>query len=225
MPSKPSSRKRSGKKMDRRFVQKTAPSVGPEIKFSDSVTSMPGTLNDSYTLLNTISTGTDYNQMIGRRARIVRIEVVGSWQASLQAVFPNVIQPTHLRCVVVYDRQTDGLPIVYTDVFQAGISSSPQDMNTKNRFVVLYDHHSVLTGVCTLAPGGPAAACQTPISNAFIDFKHDCSLDLVKRGVTAAVADIESGSIWVLLHSDTTIAGVNVSPSFTGYSRVYYTDS
>jgi hypothetical protein len=206
-------------------VQKTAPSVGPELKFSDSVTLLLGTLNDTTTLLNTIATGTDYNQMVGRRARITEINVDGYFSCKQALLAPNVVQPCHLRLSVVYDRQTDGLPIIYTDVFQSTSSSSPQDMNTRNRFVLLYDHHAVLSSPVNLLAAAPASSSSCPIDNSLVRFKHKCSLDLVKRGVTAAVADIESGSIWVLLHSDAAIAGAVQSVDFTGYSRVYYTDA
>jgi hypothetical protein len=223
MPSK--GREQRKKRIGSRFVQRTSPNVGPELKFSDSVTLLLGTLNDTTTLLNTIATGTDYNQMVGRRARIVKVMVEGYFSAKQAMLAPNVVQPCHCRLTVVYDRQTDGLPITYTDVFQSTSSSSPQDMNTRNRFVILHDHHAILSAPIALLPAAPAASVSCPVDGSRVSFKHDCALDLVKRGVTAAVADIESGSIWVLLHSDAAIAGAIQSLDFTGYSRVYYTDS
>lgn len=208
--------------------------MGPEMKFSDSNVVCPSNLNDTYTLLNTMTQGTDYNQMIGRRARIVHISLVGTWEALdiLNPVTglptPATIPATHCRTTVVFDRQTDGLPIVYTDVFQAGVSSSPQEVNTKNRFVILYDHHTYATSANGFALGVGGAndvAFVSRVDSAFVNFQHKCSLDLVKRGVTSAVADIESGSIWVLLHSDTTISGTAISLTFRGYARVLYQDN
>lgn len=221
--SKGKSKRKGGK-----FVQKQFSGQDPEMKFVDSNLSTASNVNDTYYLLNPIVTGIDYNQMIGRKCTVKRIDLIGSWQAfdQVAAGLPavNFIGPTQLRVSLVYDRQTDGLPIVYTDVFQAGIASSPQDMNTKNRFVVLYDSHAVHEGVSSYSPVAPFG-CQATIANSLTRFHHSCKLDLVKRGVTAAIADIESGSLWLLIHNDIIFAGNMLAPSFRGYARVLFEDS
>jgi hypothetical protein len=227
MPAKQSKTARKGSMRKSKFVQSDFPGQDPELKFVDTNISTASNVNDTYYLLNPVTTGIDYNQMIGRKARVKHIDLVGSWQAFDQvaagAPSVNFIGPTQLRCTLVYDRQTDGLPIVYTDVFQAGIASSPQDMNTKNRFVVLYDSHSVHEGVSSYSPVAPFG-CQAEIKNSLVQFHKNTALDLVKRGVTAAIGDVESGSIWLIVHNDIVFAGTMIAPSFRGYARVLFED-
>jgi len=227
MPPK-KSRGKSRKKKTSRFVQQQFPGQDPEMKFVDTNMATASNVNDTYYLLNPVTTGIDYNQMIGRKCTVKRIDIIGTWMAFDQVAgglpSTNFVGPTQCRVSLVYDRQTDGLPIVYTDVFQAGIASSPQDMNTKNRFVVLYDSHAVHEGVSSYSPAAPFG-CQARLTNALTTFHHSCKLDLVKRGVTAAIADIESGSLWLLVHNDIIFAGNMIAPSFRGYARVLFEDS
>uniref|UniRef100_UPI00404865EA capsid/nuclear shuttle family protein n=1 Tax=Flavobacterium sp. TaxID=239 RepID=UPI00404865EA len=82
-------------------------------------------------LLNGVATGTDYNTRIGRE-----ITMTSYYHRMFITDATNIQQ---VRCMLVYDKQPAGALPAITDILQYSDANSPNNLNNRDRFVVVSD--------------------------------------------------------------------------------------
>lgn len=142
----------------------------------------------TFTLLNGVATGSDFNNRIGRKV---------CWKSLLvQGHIINEGDPavTNLcRFMVIYDSQPNGSLPALTDVLTAATSTAPLNLNNRDRFKVLLDKRYALGSVSTTAT--QAVSDRT---TALIHKYKKINMDTIFDGTTAAIGDIQTGSIFAL---------------------------
>jgi len=157
-------------------------------------------------LLNGVSQGVTPTTRVGRRILMKSLYI--RWFLQLAATTTG---GTPVRMLVVYDKQTNGAAPSVTDIVLTDEITSPMNLSNSKRFQVLCDQ----TWSC-VGTGGP----QSIVLNKYM--KLDKTVEF-NTGNAGTVADITSGSIYVLCWSGNGLA-VTV-PLGVLYSRVRFQDS
>jgi len=142
----------------------------------------PGT----FTLLNGITQGDDYNNRDGRRTIIDSIEIEGRFAYSAASTTHPI---DYARVIIFYDKQTNGTVPLQSDLLNTSDPDSFPSVNTQSRFDILYDRGFVL----------PYIPSVNESNTKFPSFKKKI---WVKRGVQyagvgATVASISTGAIYL----------------------------
>lgn len=185
---------------------------GPEIKFTDVTdlaTSIP--LSNDFTtpgatfLLNGLTTGALATNRIGRKVTLKSLYI----RATVQLATTSV-RGANIRMVVFYDKQANGTAPAVTDVLADDSFYSPNNLSNRDRFVVLCDH--------VFEPIGTANDYQ----KSAVVFKKLNLETMFNAGTAGTIADITSGSLYIMFAQSGTIGTGN--PTASWYSRVRYTD-
>lgn len=138
------------------------------------------------TLLNGTATGTDFTNRIGRKVCWKSFLITGLIQVQDAAVDANL-----WRIMVVYDSQPNGALPAITDVLTQATATAPMNLNNRDRFRVLMDKMG------TLGYYNAASGLADKTSTMIRKYKR-INLETIYDGTTAAIADIQSGSIFLL---------------------------
>jgi len=141
------------------------------------------------TLLSGVATGTDFTNRIGRKVVFKSFLIQG-----LVNIQDNTVAANLSRVMIVYDTQPNGALPAVTDVLLASDATAPLNLNNRDRFRVLMDKRYV-TGV-TDNTATQAIADRT-VAGPLVKYKK-INLETIFDGTTAAIADIQSGSIFLL---------------------------
>lgn len=186
-------------------------------------------LTPTYTLLNGVAQGAAFYQRLGNRFRVKAIH--------LKAVFYPLRTTTALsemmRVMIVYDRQANGAAPVLSDLLldrnNAGTTGTDPlsgiNIDKRSRYTVLYDFmqelpsHTVTGAVITNV--GDSANGTIYKLNKVISFPNGltCQCD----GATAAIGDIETGSIYMITFGN--VASGSEGFTCNSSARVYFADS
>jgi len=142
----------------------------------------------SITMLNGVATGTDFTNRIGRKVVWKSFLVQGHSIPQDASVSPNLG-----RVMIIYDTQPNGALPAMTDVLVTADATSPLQLNNRDRFRVLWDKR-VVNGV--YADAATQATADQTIKE--IRKYKKCNLQTIYDGTTAAIADIQSGCIFLL---------------------------
>lgn len=163
-----------------------------------------------FTLLNGVAEGSDNTQRVGKKQMnksiYIRMLLASGTGSSVPAIG---------RILIVWDKQCNGANGAISGangVLTAVGSTAPINLDESDRYLVLYDK------TFTIAPT-IAVTANYRIVKKFIK----CNLETVYNGTTAAVANINSGALFILGTGDQTLASGNAL-SVTFSSRVRYTD-
>lgn len=180
--------------------------TGPELKYID-VGGVPGVMNisavgassggeagtASLELLNGLTQGTDSTTRIGRKVCMRSIQ--GRWTFTLQntagGVFPAGVVGGQVRLLIVYDKQSNGVAPVATDILQGGATTqlvSPINLNNRERFVVLIDKF------VTLDPNN----MQSATIKFYKKMPRKAEDVIFNAGNAGTVGDIQTGSVYAL---------------------------
>jgi len=160
-------------------------------------------------LLNGTVVGTDYYHRRGHNITITSIHLRGH----IAPLATNTSD--RIAYAIVFDRQANGTAPVWGDVFQntdSGGSVSTTTLAQNNiqnsdRFLVLR-HETLLMPSLTVAVGVETnVGYHDPMQKTSIDFFKKLSLPVRYDGDTGAIADIVSGSIYLLTIGSTATAG------------------
>jgi len=155
--------------------------------------------------------GTSYATRIGKRILIKSID----FRMSMRREDPTTTTTEYARICLVYDRQTNGVAPVWSDIFEIGagnIVTAHRNLVNSGRFYMLYDK--------AFAFGGVNSGGQYPIIETY--FKRVNMPVYYNGGTAGTVADISTGSLY-LIKIGTSIAGTdNISQST--HSRIRFTD-
>ncbi len=161
--------------------------------------------------LNAIGAGTDINQRVGRKVKLNSLQSTLSLQSNIDGGGGKC------RAALVYDRQPNGSPPVYTDIFsnEAAGSDAWTGINLKNRdrFKILRDYKMNLIGT-NVAPWSP--------------FQMEFHQDYIKLGLDEVFGNgdddtgaIQSGALWAVFYTEDSTA---LSGNYQIETRVRYTD-
>ena len=150
-------------------------------------------------LLNGVATGTDYNTRIGREVTMT---------SYYNRLFISDITNVQLvRCMLVYDKQPIGALPAITDILQYNNANSPNNLNNRDRFVVVSDK------VYTISPQG------TEIR--FAKKYKKLRTVTTYNNTGAGIADIATGALYFVAFAFNNVATTTLS----GYSRVRFVDN
>lgn len=167
----------------------------------------------SVTLLNGVAQGSDFTNRIGRKFTNVTVQLEGK-------IAPQDANVGHTKCrvMLIYDTQPNGALPAITDVLTAATSNAFMNLNNRDRFKVLSETNVTLAAIDNTATQSWAAA--PTVHNVSI-FKK-LNLETINDGTTAAIGDIQSGSIFLLTVGDQAAgSGFN----FTAAARVRFIDA
>lgn len=155
--------------------------------------------------LTPIAQGTDQQERIGRSIRIKSVQI------RLKTVTTGSPAVGQIRYVIVYDRQSNGVTPVSTDVFAGSAQfNDPMQLNYKERFVVLMDRIT-----------DSQQSSAVPISDkAYVK----CDLDQIWAGAGGSAGNIRTGSIWLFMANNADSA-VGVASDVNYSVRVRFTDA
>jgi len=166
----------------------------------------------SVTLLNGVGTGTDFTNRIGRKVCWKSFLIQGTITANVSPASAGLC-----RIAIIYDTQPNGALPAIGDIFNAAVASSPLNLNNRDRFRVLWDKF--------FAPGtfnnGATLATQWA-STGIVRKYRKINLETIYDGITAAIADIQSGSI-MLVTLGSVAPGVRYE--FRGSVRLRFNDA
>lgn len=189
--------------LQRANIPASLASKSPELKALD-VPAGTVSLNQtgSVTALNLIRVGSTFCNRIGRKIEMKSLRIVGAI-----APIRTVAAQDYVRIMLVYDRQANGALPALADVIQttdqattnSTSSFSGINLNNRDRFVMLRDHHVTLPSATYTAGVITNPGFSDPVSRTFnID-------DYIKLGslvtqykadsAPAVIGDIASGSI------------------------------
>ena len=175
-----------------------------------SATSIP--LSNDWTtpgatfLLNGLVPGSLANQRIGRKISIKSLYV----RATVQLASTSV-RGGNIRMIIFYDKQANATAPAVTELLVDDSFWSPNNLSTRDRFVVLCDH--VFDHIGT----------QDKFSDSAVIYKKLNLETMFNAGTAGTIADITSGSIYIMFAQSGTIGTAN--PTASWYSRIRYTDN
>lgn len=140
------------------------------------------------TLLNGVATGTDFTNRIGRKVCWKSVLLQG-WIEPQDAT----VVCTLGRVMVVYDTQPNGALPAITDVLNAATPSAPMNLNNRDRFKIIMDKR--VTGGFYNTTATQSTADQTIKE---VRKYKKINFDTIYDGTTAAIADVQSGSLFLL---------------------------
>nr|UOF76876.1 capsid protein [Cressdnaviricota sp.] len=183
-----------------------------EVKLIDGTAATPGAnalnLNSTgqVTCVNLISSGSGFNNRIGRKIDLKSLHLTGLIAQTGTASTTN----DYARICVIYDRQTNGVLPTYAEIFTnysqssttASTSFSGLNPDNRERFVMLADQRLVLPATPVSGVNGSVDALSTTFSiNRFLKlnqttmYKGDTSPSIIGDIATGAVYIVTIGSI------------------------------
>jgi len=201
-------------------------SHAPELKSIDLAdTTVPCTTAGTLVCLNLVVAGSSFFNRIGRKIEMKSVQL----RAKFNPTGTANPEPQYSRVMIVYDRQTNGAVPSLSDIIQSttfdGTNStsafSGQNLNNRDRFVVVHDRRVVLPPVVA---GG--AGIQPFLSEFYQDFYRKLP-NLVCQykadsSPTPVIGDIATGALWLVVLSELA-AGVDTW-DFEFSTRVRYVD-
>lgn len=146
----------------------------------------------SLTLLNGVISGDDFNNRDGRRIFMKSIFMRGSVNAQAFGAAQGMS-----RLIVFYDKQTNGAAPAILDVLVTATVASQLNLNNRSRFQILADQ--------TFFFSNTGEAIRE------VEVFRNLNLDAQYSGVTASVASIATGSIYMLMLADFSTVDYKVS--------------
>lgn len=154
------------------------------------------------TLLNGVAQGLDNGQRIGRKFNVRSILVRGF------ASVGSTPTASCIRHMLVYDKQTNGVLPVITDILNTVSMLGCNNLDNRDRFVILADKTSYLEA---------AGRSQIPIKM-FLK----TNLEVINSGVASTIASINTGSLYLITIGQLA-AGVT-APTLSVLIRVRFQD-
>lgn len=143
------------------------------------------------TLLNGIGQGTDYTQRIGRQVLLKAI----NFKIDIRLAGLTTGAGETVRCLLVYDCQTNAAAPAVTDILNTATPLSPMNLNNRDRFKVLKDWIVPLE-VSQYTAGVLNAG--SPMRHVKKTYKR-ISMDMIFGATGSTVGSINTGGIFLLM--------------------------
>jgi len=198
-----------------------------ETKAVDTGTVTYGCSNGgAYNCINLIRTGSTFTNRIGRKIAMQNVKIEGKFLTA------DEVQASYIRLVLVYDAQSNGSAITWSDVFknydQATAATSDVfsgvNLDNRDRFRIVMDKRYCLQSTDSggKSDGDPQpTSCEyyinewIKLNNVETQYKADSS--------PAVIGDIATGALWFMIYSDASNMGTFYQ--FTGNIRLRFTDN
>jgi hypothetical protein len=172
---------------------------GRELKYLDLVsTNYNFDTTGSVTLLNPIAEGNDAASRNGRQVLIKGVQIIGNAFATVTTGLQQLG-----RIILLWDNATNGVLPVITDVLNNSASNASYNLNNRNRFTILWDHHFQLDVQNSTYSRGECFSCDVML-NAIQNFSN----------TTGVIGSIQSGALCMLT------IGLNASGTTAGTSNI-----
>lgn len=179
-------------------------------KVQDFFSNVTVTTAGSVFILNSIGTGTDFNQRIGR---VINLEAIRLRFAITPTPTFDMIDQ-RMRVILVLDKQSNSLvSTLISEVLETISTFSNENYSNRLRFVILKDWVYQL-GRLTVANGlisSSTYACE--------DMYMRLNIPAI-YGSTSGLVAPESGALYLMCIS----SGASLNPAFSFTSRVYFND-
>ena len=169
------------------------------------------------TLLNGVATGTDYTNRIGRKIRMRNL-YIRYWMAPED----NTCNDNVVRCMIVYDNQTNGAAPNITDILNSSSVVEQLNLNNRDRFKVLWDKLFILGAVSNIATQAFSNGHNTYSGKKFIKLPLKGAMEALFGGTGSTVGSIQTGSIYLVLLAVATAGG---SANFQYTTRIRFEDA
>lgn len=156
-------------------------------------------------LLNGVQSGSTATTRIGRK--MVMKSILLRYSASLAATSTG---GSPVRVLVVYDKQANAAAPAITDILLADDFESPNNLSNRDRFVTIFDHITQPISI------------QNNYSVADTLYKKLNLETMFNTGSAGTIADITSGSVYLLTSQDGSIGTANASIQL--YTRIRFDD-
>lgn len=210
-------------------------SMKPELKAVDVTAS--GTLDQAsasgVTLLNGISTGTDFYNRIGRKVRMASILFKGHLTLVSPGTGATASSESYpVRVALVYDDQPNGGNPVISDIFQAVDNSgsatsaspyTPVNLNNRDRFTILKDWTLNLKPISNL--GTTASYGDGMHGDQNLIFYKKLNLDTIFSGTSSSIGSMTTGAIFFVAYQLQAIQANGINGAYRFVSRVRFTDN
>jgi len=187
-----------------------------ELKSVDTAGSESVDWDGAVHLLNGIARGDDIGERNGRQVLMKTIEL--NFVAGAKAPEAGIV-PSTMRVMLIYDRQTNAAALTVLQVLVTNGSIygpiTSKNLENRDRFLILRDMKFSLTG---------SVSTNFMAAKKYGKFYQSVSLPVTfNAGDAATVADITTGSLYILVISDQDDAAAHL-PTITWTCRVRYED-
>jgi len=170
----------------------------------------------TFVLLNGLKQGTSAFNRIGNKIAMKSLYWGLNFALSSADVDPATdtnVNNVPVRCMIVYDKQTNGVAPVMTDFIDTADASAQLNLNKRSRCQVFAGErfHLGANGTIELATGGS-------VINVF----RKLNVDTQYSGTGATVTSIASGALWMVTIGDAAAASPN--PTFRLSTRVRFVE-
>lgn len=185
-----------------------------ELKYVDVLNAQDTTPGGVLVLLNGLAPGTGASQRIGKKCHFRSLLL--RYNLGANAASGTAFQG-YVRIMVFLDTQANATAPTVAQLLETITSSSPMNMDNRDRFKVLYDQ------------GVPMSQAVTSSSDCrFIKVYKKMNITTIyNNGTAGTVADITSGSIYLLSIAEQAGAGTapGAYPRYDFVSRLRYDDA
>lgn len=182
----------------------------PSVEFKSITAGLAAVAEGTVNLVNPAVMGTDLFNRVGRQFMMRSVECHGYMLVTCGAGSGSTVT----RCLLVYDRQSNGVAPAIADVLDADNAYAMRNLNNRKRFKILMDRRIPLS-----FENAAVAASATVNVDFYRKLRHPVEFN---AGNAGTVADITSGALFFILCTDTGAAAtVN---TFTGNVRTRFTD-
>lgn len=151
--------------------------------------------SSSTALLNGMIHGDDINNRIGREVTLKSLEFRYTCYSTV-----GTGSDQYHRIMLVYDRQANGSPILYTDVLEGTSVNHPRKLENRRRFKILYDRTHAINS-------SPESGSRV-YRKFYRHLNHPVVFNNLNSGT---IADIQSGALYLV------VLGTNVAGNTAGY--------
>lgn len=182
---------------------------GKELKFVDAATTLnPAAASAAFTagtLLNGLTIGSGADNRVGRRMKMLSLEMKWLWSLS-----PTSTGGSPARILVVYDKQSNTVATPIADVLVTDNALSVYNLANQDRFIILADF---LTS--PISPGSNYGVGGV--------VRKKLNLETIyNAGNAGTISDISSGAIYIYSAQFASIA--TAGPDFYAQCRIRFSD-
>lgn len=150
----------------------------------------------SFTLLNGLVPGTDFNNRIGRKIFMNSLYIRGFCRHNNDFVANSASSGDLWRMIVFMDMQPNGAAPTVTDLLVTATSSSHLNMNNRDRFKVLIDKQYA-PGPWTALVGPPVNISGDRTAFPVKKYKKINAETIYNAGAAGTIGDIISGALYM----------------------------
>lgn len=164
-------------------------------------------------LLNGVAEGNDYNTRNARK--IVMKSLLFRFDVDNGSGVQNGVLGDSIRFIVFYDKQSNGAAPTVANLLQNADWMSPNNLDNRDRFVVLMDKNTDIPAWSNSAGAVLLAGSPGPKTRKFY---RKLNLEAIFKGTGATIGDISTGSIYLC------VIGANGTGTFYYNSRIRFLD-